>query len=220
MAIKGNPFASTRKPPARLTPRAYEKLYGSSNPEDETDPSQEPETASSDINAEEQSQALPTLESGSQVESPTVEAKKSIQGATSQVSRRAPPVTVGKSSLLPEVPLRIDLTRDERFLARYWFDPALGGLPRSQERFFHFYRFLYAEAARTGCGRVFCTKKMLVDALGERARATFTKYRKLGEQYGMFTVHVVGNLGRRKNQAGTYFFLRDPWNSPVITTKS
>lgn len=221
MAIKGNPFASTRKSPARLTPRAYEKLYGSSSPEDETAPSQEPETALSAINAEEKSQVLPTIESGkSQFESPAVEAKNSIQGATAQAPRRTPPVTVGKASSLPEVSLSVDLTKDERFLAKYWFDPVLGGLPRSQERFFYFYRFLYAEAARTGCGRVFCTKKMLVDALGDRARATFTKYRKLGEQYGMFTVHVVGNLGRRKNQAGTYFFLLDPWNNPVITSKS
>jgi hypothetical protein len=218
MAIKGNPFAATRKAPGRLTPREYEKLYRSSSSEDGTVSVQEAEAAPG-TNAEAENPPA-DIAKDKAVVSPKVETNKPLQGATFRSPLRAPPVTVGKSPLLPDVPRMVDLTRDERFLARYWFDPTLGGLPRSQERFFHFYRFLYAEAARTGCARVFFTKKMISDALGDRARATFTKYRKLGEQYGMFTVHVVGNLGRRENQPGTYFYLRDPWKNSVNTSES
>jgi hypothetical protein len=125
---------------------------------------------------------------------------------------RSRPVTVGKASSLPPAPSFADLSKDEWFLAKYWLSPGPGGVPRSQERFFHFYRFLYNEAAKTGSARVYCTEEMAVETLGPKARGTFTNYRKLGQRYGMFTVHIVGNLGRREDcLPGTYFFLLFPW---------
>jgi hypothetical protein len=125
---------------------------------------------------------------------------------------RSRPVTVGKAPSLPPAPVFADLSKDEWFLAKYWLSPGPGGVPRSQERFFHFYRFLYNEAAKTGSARVYCTEEMAVETLGPKARGTFTNYRKLGQRYGMFTVHIVGNLGRREDcLPGTYFFLLFPW---------
>jgi hypothetical protein len=125
---------------------------------------------------------------------------------------RSRPVTVGKASSLPPAPAFADLSKDEWFLAKYWLSPGPGGVPRSQERFFHFYRFLYNEASKTGSARVYCTEEMAVETLGPKARGTFTNYRKLGQRYGMFTVHIVGNLGRREDcLPGTYFFLLFPW---------
>jgi hypothetical protein len=127
--------------------------------------------------------------------------------------KRHSPVTVGKPSKLPLPPVEFDFEKDERFLSKYWMSPGPGGVPRNQERFFNFYRHLYNEAARTRCARIYFTEPMAIEILGPKARGTFTNYRKLGTQYGLFYIHMVSNLDKSGNKPGTYFYLCDPWKN-------
>lgn len=142
-----------------------------------------------------------------------LEPKSQDRHVLSHRPKRSPPVTVGKPLLLPEPPEDFDFAKDERFLTKYWISPGPGGLPRSQERFFNFYRYLYSEAVKTQCARIYCTETMAVDMLGPKARGTFSSYRKLGVRYGLFNIHIVSNFGNGGYKPGTYFYLLDPWKS-------
>jgi hypothetical protein len=148
-----------------------------------------------------------------QVDSKSTEEKTAARGPLGRRSKRSPPVTVGRPSSLPPPPNDFDFLKDERFLAKYWMSPGPGGVPRSQERFFNFYRYLYSEACRTRCARVYCTETMAIEVLGPKARGTFSNYRKLGVQFGLFSIHVVSNLGNSGQLPGTYFYLLDAWKN-------
>ena len=125
---------------------------------------------------------------------------------------RPRPVTVGKAKQLPPPPDGVDLSKDDRFLRRYWIDSEPAKLPRSQERFLFFYFFLYRRASENNCARVLCTNAMASELFGKKAKATLTNYRQIGEGYGLFKTHLITNFERKPGEeAGTYFFLTSPW---------
>ena len=158
------------------------------------------------------SRVMTTEPSPDTIDATPTENQSSQPITESPTKLRLRPVTVGKAKQLPPPPIGIDLSKDDRFLRRYWIDSEPSKLPRSQERFLFFYCFLYRLASETNCSRVLCTNDMASEYFGKKAKATLTNYRQVGERYGLFNTHLLTNFEKKPGEdAGTYFFLKSPW---------